>query len=715
MSSRSARQTQPPPPPPAANDDGANGDSSEIEDKLAAIGRSQAVIEFEPDGTILDANANFLSVMGYTREELVGAHERILVDPAESGGMGYARLWQDLANGVPKTAEYRRLSKSGSEVWIQASYNPISDTAGKVYKILSVASDITPQKTAAMRSKILDNAIKNSAAAVMVVDDDLKVTFVNDATRRLFSSALEDFRTAWPDFDPEQIIGTCIDDFHRHPAHQRALLRDASRMPFETEISVGRKTIKLYVTINTDEAGRYVGNSLEWRDITEEKARALHDADVRGQMSAIDKAMAIISFQPDGTILEANENFLATVGYSADEIVGEHHRMFVDRKESESREYQQFWSELRAGRFQSGDYRRVGNGNKEVWIKASYNPILDPDGKVYKVVKFASDITAQKLAARDLEEKVESLLTTVDMAGHGDLTQMVMIEGDDAIGRVGAGLQRMLDMMRDSISKISDNATSLGGASEELSVVSQQMSESAQRTTTEANVASTTTEQVNHNVQTVAAAAEEMSASIREIAKNAADAARVAMSAVEVAENTNSVVSKLGESSADIGKVIKVITSIAQQTNLLALNATIEAARAGEAGKGFAVVANEVKELAKETAKATEDIGQRIETIQADTESAVTAIGQISDIINQINDLQTAIAGAVEEQTATTNEITRNVADAARGSSEIAQNISTVAEAATSTSEGAANADGSSSELARMAAELRGLVEKFSF
>ncbi len=717
MSSRSARQTQPPPLPPAAANDGAGAgaESSETEDKLAAIGRSQALIEFAPDGTILDANANFLSVMGYTLEEVVGAHHRLFVDSAESNTAEYARFWSELASGASKVSEFRRLAKDGSEVWIQASYNPISDADGNVYKVLKVASDITEQKTAALRSKILDNAIQNSAAAVMVVDEDLRVTFVNAATTKLFSDGRAEFQTAFPNFDPAHIIGTCIDDFHQHPAHQRAILKDASRMPFRTEISVGALTIELYVTMNTDDEGRYVGNSLEWRDVTELKARALHDADVRGQMAAVDKAMAVIAFEPDGTVIHANDNFLSTMGYGAGEVEGQHHRMFVPPAEAESRAYQQLWSELRGGQLQSGEFEFAGKDGHTVWINASYNPIVDPEGKVYKVVKYATDITAQKSAALELEEKVESLLTTVDMAGHGDLTQMVMIEGDDAIGRVGAGLQRMFDMMRESLTKISDNATSLSGASEELSVVSEQMSGSAQRTTTEANVASTTTEQVNHNVQTVAAAAEEMSASIREIAKNAADAARVAMSAVEVAENTNTVVSKLGESSADIGKVIKVITSIAQQTNLLALNATIEAARAGEAGKGFAVVANEVKELAKETAKATEDIGQRIETIQTDTTSAVTAIGQISDIINQINDLQTAIAGAVEQQTATTNEITRNVADAARGSSEIAQNISTVADAARSTSEGAQNANASSTELARMATELRGLVGEFSF
>ncbi|NOT43824.1 MAG: methyl-accepting chemotaxis protein [Acidobacteria bacterium] len=255
-------------------------------------------------------------------------------------------------------------------------------------------------------------------------------------------------------------------------------------------------------------------------------------------------------------------------------------------------------------------------------------------------------------------------------------------------------------------------AEALAAASEELTASSQQMGSNAGETAAQANVVSAASEEVSRNVQTVATGAEEMTASIREIAKNANEAAKVATTAVRVAETTNQTVSKLGESSAEIGKVIKVITSIAQQTNLLALNATIEAARAGEAGKGFAVVANEVKELAKETAKATEDIGQKIDAIQTDTKGAVEAIGQIGSIINQINDISNTIASAVEEQTATTNEIGRNITEAAKGSAEIAQNITTVAQTARSTADGSAEALRASAELARMAADLQALVAR---
>jgi methyl-accepting chemotaxis protein len=289
-------------------------------------------------------------------------------------------------------------------------------------------------------------------------------------------------------------------------------------------------------------------------------------------------------------------------------------------------------------------------------------------------------------------------------------TFYVAIHGASGI-RMGTMMTwRIVTQKRLAERKMSDTARMLTTSSEEMQAISQSMSSNATETAAQANAVSAAAEQVSLNIQTVATGAQEMTAGNREISKNAGEAARVATAAVKAAENTNATITKLGESGAEIGKVIKVITSIAQQTNLLALNATIEAARAGEAGKGFAVVANEVKELAKETAKATEEISRKIEAIQSDTQSAVKAIGDIGAIINQINDIQNTIASSVEEQTATANEISRNVADAARGSTEIAKNITGVAQAASSTNKGALNCEKSASDLLKVAEELQALV-----
>ncbi|MGA8539541.1 MAG: methyl-accepting chemotaxis protein [Terriglobales bacterium] len=294
-----------------------------------------------------------------------------------------------------------------------------------------------------------------------------------------------------------------------------------------------------------------------------------------------------------------------------------------------------------------------------------------------------------------------------------DYTRRVQGSYRGVFAEVGKATNKTADTVRASMEMLGQNVQALSSAAEELTATSQQMSANAEETSAQTRVVSAATLQVNQNLQTVATGAEEMGASIKEIAKNATDAAKVATSAVKVAETANTTVSKLGDSSTEIGQVIKVITSIAQQTNLLALNATIEAARAGEAGKGFAVVANEVKELAKETAKATEDISRKIEAIQTDTKAAVGAIGTISEVINQINGISNTIATAVEEQNATTNEMARNVSEAARGSGEITSNISGVAEAAQGTTHGAAETQKAAGELAKMATQLRGLVEQF--
>ncbi|MCX6612119.1 MAG: PAS domain-containing methyl-accepting chemotaxis protein [Acidobacteria bacterium] len=546
--------------------------------QIAAIRKSQAVIEFQMDGTIVSANDNFLNTLGYRLDEIAGKHHSIFVEPGYATSPEYKEFWAKLNRGEYDAGEYKRIGSRGKEVWIQASYNPIFDTNGKPFKVVKFATDLTAQK--------------------------------------------------------------------------------------------------------------------------------IQNANFIGQIAAIGKSQAVIEFQMDGTILDANDNFLKTLGYRLDEIQGKHHSIFAEPSYASSPEYKEFWAKLNRGEYDAGEYRRIGKGGKAVWIQASYNPILDLNGKPFKVVKYATDVTQQ------ISNRVE-IVRVMQAASSGDLTQEIRTSGNDHLALVGEQMRGFFSALRANLQRIGQAASTLSASSEELTAISQQMAGNAEETATQATVVSAASEQVSRNVSVVATGSSEMQASIREISKSANEAARVANNAVAVADNTNQTIIKLGDSSTEIGKVIKLITTIAQQTNLLALNATIEAARAGEAGKGFAVVANEVKELAKQTAKATEEIGKQIEDIQANAKGAVLAIQEVSTVINQINDISYNIASAVEEQTATTSEIGRNVGEAAKGTGEIAKNITGVANAARDTTQGANETQKAASALSSLASDLEGLVSKF--
>jgi methyl-accepting chemotaxis protein len=502
-------------------------------------------------------------------------------------------------------------------------------------------------------------AFRSLQANVFIADPKLNLIYANDRALETLRGLEDELHKAFG-IGVEDLIGGSIHRFHKDKRKIDRILRNPAGLPHEAEFTFGTVTLQAKINGIFGPAEEVLGSIVSWEDVS---YRLKLEQDYVGQVAAISKVQAVCEFELNGTIQTANDIFLRLMGYTLDEIKGRPHSTFVEPAYATSHEYRQFWADLASGRPQTGRFRRLGKGGKDVWVQGSYFPIVDSQGKPFKVVKFATDVTAIK--------KIEFSLDQTSQA--------------------------------------------LASASHELTAVSQQMASNAEETAVQANVAAAAAEQVSKNVTIVATGAEEMGASIKEIARNANDAAKVATSAVKIADKTNAIVAKLGESSAEIGNVVKVITSIAQQTNLLALNATIEAARAGEAGKGFAVVANEVKELAKQTARATEDISRRIEAIQTDTKGAVEAISQISKVINQINDIQNTIASAVEEQTATTGEISRNVAEAAKGSSEIAQNITGVAQAARGTTEGANDTKKSADELSKMATDLQKLVSQFKY
>ena len=634
--------------------------NTDFQGQIAAINKAQAVIEFNLDGTVITANDNFLNALGYTLSEIKGQHHSMFVEPAYRASFEYKQFWRDLNDGKFQAAEYKRLGKGGKEVWIQASYNPIFDLNGKPFKVVKYATDVTATKlqTADFQGQI---AAVGKAQAVIEFHLDGTVITANDNFLNALGYTLNEIKG--------QHHSMFIEPAYRASAEYKQFWRDLNDGKFQAaeykRLGKGGKEIWIQASYNPilDLNGKPFKVVKFATDISNAKVASINS---QRQIDEINRTQAVIEFTNEGVCLTANDNFCNAMGYRLEEIKGKHHSTFVEPAYRDSADYKQFWRDLNDGKFQTAEFKRIGRGGKEVWLQATYNPMFDINGRVNRVVKFAIDITGRKIAEANLNKTIKT---------------------------------------------VSDNAQALASASEELTTVSQQMSSNSEETATQSNVVAAASEQVSRNVATVAASAEEMSASIKEIAKNANDAAKVATEAVKAASETNKTVAKLGESSIEIGKVIKVITSIAQQTNLLALNATIEAARAGEAGKGFAVVANEVKELAKQTAAATEDISQKIEAIQGDTKGAVVAIDQISKIINQINDIQNTIASAVEEQTVTTNEIARNATEAAKGSTEISKNITNVSEAAKNTTEGANNTLSAATELSKLAADLKRVVD----
>lgn len=622
-----------------------------------ALNLSFGVVECSMDMNIIECNDLFANPLGYSQDELIGKSITTIVSPDVLNSKGYKELWESLARGERQVTQIKRISKSGAEFWYQGTYSPIKSPEGKPFKVIIYSVDINEEKN---RNANYEGQIQAIRRAQIVVEMDMKGTITNvnsifcdktgytkeEIVGQQYSALLtekeknsSDYKGLWGKLSAGETVSG---EFKRIGKAGKEVWLNSNYNPI---LDLNRKPFKVVIY------------GTEITQIKKERA------DNEGQLSAIDRALGKVEFSLDGNITKVNRSFLDQTGYSESEIIGKHHSTLMSKDSYNSTKNKQLWEKLSSGQFESGIYEICGKHNKKVWMQASYNPILDENGIPYKVVKFAIDISQQKLSETALAVAVAETKKVIEEAQFGDLRTRVSTE--DKTGEVAElckGVNAILEKMTDVVKQVKEAGETINTAASEIAMGN--------------NDLSSRTEQQTSSLEETASSMEELAATVKQNADNAkqanklaTDASGIAVKGGEVVSQVVKTMSAINESAQKIEDIISVIDGIAFQTNILALNAAVEAARAGEQGRGFAVVAGEVRNLAQRSAIAAKEIKELIIDSVAKTsegtvqvEQAGKTMQEIVTSVQSVTDIMGEIASASVEQSSGINQVNQAIA-----------------------------------------------------
>jgi len=714
---------------------------------VTALNKSLAVIEFQPSGTILTANANFLSVMGYRLEEIQGQHHAMFVAEEESKSTEYQQFWQRLRNGEFISDEFKRIGKNGKEIWIQATYNPIINNDGQVIKVIKFASDISAQKERdkkSQRDADLSNALRVCQASVMIANNDLEIVFVNEQVKQMLKARESDLQSVLPNFSVANLVGTCVDDFHKQPSHQRELLRTLTE-PYKTTLRLAGLIFSLIATPWVSVSGKRLGTIVEWQDITDrvnkaeaEKREAEENLRVRRALDRV--ATNTMIADAGNNIIYMNEAVLNMMkiaesdlrkdlpNFNSNNLIGQNIDVF-HKNPAHQRNM--------LAKLSSTYSTEIVVGGRTFGLVA--NPIFTPDDERIGTVVEWDDRTAEVAIEKeiaglvaaagkgDLEARVEetgkngfflrlaqglnSMVSIVedavkdtgnmlDAMANGDLSKRIEQEYQGSFEKLKRDANATADKLTEVINRINSSATLVASGAEEIS---QGNADLSQRTEEQAS-----------SLEETASSMEEMTSTVRQNADNAKEVNELAEETRAKAQKGGEVVNRavtsmsaINESSKKIADIISVIDEIAFQTNLLALNAAVEAARAGEQGRGFAVVAGEVRNLAQRSAAAAKEIKELIRD----------SVGKVEDgtlLVNESGSTLQEIVTAVQRVTAMISDIAQASEEQSSGIEQVNKAIAQMDEMTQQNAALVEEASAAGESMAEQANDMRRLLNFFS-